>query len=750
MTTKKHPPRMTTKKSTLLRSIVRDDERQYWLVAAAAAASHAADPQLGGEDWADMSAIAEAARFYAYRASQGDEAVELLRKACRAEGHAGTGEYFKKPPGFRGWSRFAAECFHEIGVDLGALDELVVGSKYDWSVYHLTICRTEGDPLFCPRGEERPDPGMLASVAAYGGVFDALKVVVRKRELVVSDGRQRVNTVLELNMRELLRYYGALEKAIRIHEPQARLLDEPLRVDDIERPRIIRGVPVVVFPLAKGRTLKAVSNAVRKHESTLDQVRATWDLAAELKESGTPEANIVSTIAAMRGCVITTVYNFLSLKKLSTAWMKHIEEKTMAVATGYRLAKETEARQREALKAWKAAKEKSYLLKLDPWVLAWLEGRELTAAPVVSPRDKAEHWDRGQRMLAVLRAEEDSPVAKEALQLLAALQPGREGDEAQDALPPRWRVALSGRTWEAPYAAQWQTIGVVDPQTFEDLVEQFSDVHFDADGLSVEDEEKKWIAHVLVRASRIWPGLTGDVITSTPTVGWAYDNRKITLGEALKLMEAPGETPTVGGGAALLPAAPAGQPARWPGFRSNVQKAWEASGVRLPENAARLGEAGLTPDFMGGTFQEEREAARPQLGDCVDTMSLGELYEAGAVSLVRLEVLYYGPHMAPPDPTVTLKGPRWRGFTEYEQAAYESAGVCLIGHAGALRSAGIKPTAVAQRVTQGLPEGVVSDLGAAAYEKTLGELYDKGRLTLKQVKAILAAGQAEGAAGAAA
>lgn len=693
---------------------IKHDNRR-WLWAAAIAARHAADEdgsyrvfgvrpasakrnKVKPGTWDEPSSSCEAARFLYYRYWHGLEAVEMMRQACRAEGDAGSGCYFPQPPGFRGWEALAEDLFAELGVDASPakVSALGVGDKGNWSVYHLEICRAKGDPLHDPSGDKQPEAGFVGTIRSYGSVFTALCVVVRDGKLVVSDGRQRINSVRQLNEAELYRYYEAVEGALRPNKAQRELLPEAADIEGIEPPHLIHGVPFVVVPLEKGRVVKAVANAARKQETVLEQVRACWDLADAFKADKVPEDQIANRIAAARGCSKVTAYNFLKVRELIKHWLGLFEQGRISACTAYTLGGLDKARQGEVWKALEAAKAKNYLLgygKVDKWIEQYLDGGAAAVAPPVSSKQKGVVYDRTWRLREVLL--ETPPHELDALgaQLLTVLNVvgGDEGsvdeEAASEAMPPRWRAAIFGRTWTGVANAEaWQAAGVVDPRTVEDLTEEFKANGYD-EGLDWEGNYQSAIEQektlIVTRATQPWPA------DPSRSVAWAYEHRRITLDEAGELMN-PREREDVAAGDE-------------PGLRETMSE--------------------LAGEFHG-------QGGRAPFASPRYTAALNALASDDEDD-------------EPPQPTVVRasakRGPAkpWKGFTDDERAAYEAAGVRSRNHAAILRKEGFPLPFLEGRFLDRdkMPTRPIEVLGEAeAVGTRIGGLFAAGLLSLDEVR----------------
>jgi hypothetical protein len=664
-------------------------EERRWLWAAAISAWHAAQD---GEGWDDDAALCEAARFFYYRHWEGPDAVETMRAACRGEGDAGSGAYFRQPAGFHSWRKLADDLFEELDV-VPDVSRLEVGSKGDWCAYHLEIVHKEDDPLFDPSGEVEPTHTFVGTIASFGSVFTPLCVVVRALLLVVADGRQRLNGVRAHNEHEIMRYYEDVENAVRYREPQRHLLHEPRDVDSIELPHLIHGVPFVVVTERKGRRIKSVANCARKHETVLDQARACWDLSDELKRDKVPEDQIAGQIAAARGVTPMTVYNFLRLRGLIKPWMALLLAGKLAATSGYKLGKEDKTRQAECHKAWLAAHAKNHVLKVDKFVASWLAGGGDAPAELVPARTKAKVYEGAARLRSKLEQDVSgglSPDMYNVLEVLRAL----EDDEACDRLPPTWRVAIRGdnaRNRRSPEMIEaWKELGVVDAQTVIELEDDFSFAHDDPerdvweDGCnSASEEEAAYQRIVLRRASRLWKATAG----GPRTIAWAYEYRHITLGEATKLMQAPlsalertevlprhrergaGKHEVLAGDATpprdpfevvsvepRLPerrvvqaVAQRGPQKPWKDFADDERAEYEAAGVTSRGKAVVVRKAGLPVSFLHGKFRDANlmpARALDVLGDEAVTRTLGELLQAAALTPDELQGAWsgaYGP-----------------------------------------------------------------------------------------------------------
>lgn len=622
--TKKAPPPRTiaarSVKTAAARAASQRSTDSTWLIAAAAAAWHAADPNEGGcEEWDDDGAATEAARYYAARVMHGDDVIDMMRETLKREGDAGSGQYFKAPAGFRGWSKYAAELFEQLGV-VADVDVLHVDQLCQWSVYHLDIARDPKDPLHDPRGEDSPSQELRAMVQSIGAVLKPLFVVVRKSRLVVSDGRQRTNTVLALNQAALLDHYMKVERVLRYREPQRKLLDAS-HLELPPPPVIIRGVPVLVKPLEQGRILKAVSNTGHKAETFTDQMRAVWDLETELKAKQTKPAKprkgvsagdapdgVINQIARMRGCSDQNVYDLLSLRKLTEKWLALLEQGRITGKTAKRLAREPEDRQKKCGAAFDKASAKDSSVKLDAFVKAWLdnkgEGETAIAVAMTSPKQKVKEWDGMSRLRDHLRTD-SSPEAQQVLKVLNALGAfaTTESQDALEALPPRWRVAIADEPWLPPKAKPlWNAIGVYDPETRETIEDGWYGVR-DDDEFDPEDED------LLEFAKRPFePDVDG-----SPSIGQAVEE-KLCSDDVLRELLRSYVLPEAGKAAVIQPSAAKEQQALpvavapkepkakarrkslpWIGFTTGEQDSWETSGVTSYVTAIELRGAGLTP-----------------------------------------------------------------------------------------------------------------------------------------------------------
>lgn len=477
-------------------AVAKNESETVWLWAAAIASWNVGvfvdgpkETKWGGGKFESMDDEVDAARFFVTRLRGGPQVVERQIARLVGEGERTASEIqeawkMPKPAGFTTWAQLAADLFRELGIN-----DDVTGLKVDqlvrWSPYFLEVVRNPKDKAYDERALKPVKPELVASLMSYGGNHDPIKVVVRKKSLVVADGRQRTGGYIVGNRQALANWYEDYVYAICSSE-RAQGVPMPAHLT-VPPVLLTRGVECIVRPLEELVVLKTISNSSggRTNETVLQEARCAWELEDEGKKA--------PTIAELRGTTKQTIYAYLSLRKLQAEFMAALVDGSVTIRTGYRVAREPERRQAtgwkhllavEAKHKAETKKQLGYLphsfeaeqrARRDSIVTRWLDGAEEgstpdKAAPVLRATEKAKTHNRLADFRLHLRRLPPSAVVDGFKIIIDALL----GDaDALKKLPPQLRAGVSyvWQGWSAEQRDGWNSAGVWDPTTIHALSE---------------------------------------------------------------------------------------------------------------------------------------------------------------------------------------------------------------------------------------------------------------------------------------
>jgi len=295
-----------------------------WALAAFIAAQALADQTI--QSWQDSSADAARLLYLRVEGLSAEPTDETMR-GPRA-----------RPSGFTTWYAAAAR-FAEIAIWIphrnSAGDRK--GKHFNVSPYAIRVALDEKHDCFDPRGLLPPDPEMVASIDAVGGVLDSVKVteIIEKKtpEIYAADGRQRRNNTIAANLLRLRRWWQAARASGRAASP-------PDLITSIPAERVEGGI--------KGaQRAGAVLNSgpLRRDDSLRDLAHRVLQLRKAASDGGAGLSR--DEIASQLGISQGHVSNLLSLAKLTRGITSLLWSGKLAPACAYILATQEAALQDE-------------------------------------------------------------------------------------------------------------------------------------------------------------------------------------------------------------------------------------------------------------------------------------------------------------------------------------------------------------------------------------------------------------------